>query len=226
MPSAKFSPAYRIHTRRLVVRCWNPEDAPLLKAAVDASLEHLRPWMPWAKNEPTNLQAKINLLRRFRGGFDLGQDFVYGILSRDESQVLDGSGLHTRVGEGALEIGYWIHVDHINQGFATEVAAALTKVAFEINGVDRVEIHCDLDNVRSASVPRKLGFTHEATLRRRAVAESGEPCDAMFWTLFADEFPLSLAARAEIEAFDAAGRSFGELGRAGDQPGHHRYSDV
>mgnify|MGYP006158626091 CR=1 FL=1 len=35
--------------------------------------------------------------------------------------------------------------------------------------IDRVEIHCDPANVRSASVPRKLGFRHEATLHRRAV---------------------------------------------------------
>lgn len=40
------APAYRIVTPRLVIRCWNPPDAPLLKAAIDASLDHLRAWMP------------------------------------------------------------------------------------------------------------------------------------------------------------------------------------
>jgi RimJ/RimL family protein N-acetyltransferase len=52
-------PAYRIHTQRLVLRCWHPTDAPLLKAAIDASLEHLRPWLPWAQYEPTDLHRKI-----------------------------------------------------------------------------------------------------------------------------------------------------------------------
>ena len=52
-------PAYRVHTQRLVIRCWQPEDAPLLKASIDENLEHLRPQMPWAMNEPTDLQAKI-----------------------------------------------------------------------------------------------------------------------------------------------------------------------
>lgn len=33
--------------------------------------------------------------------------------------------------------------------------------------MDRVQIHCDPANERSVSVVRKLGFTHEATLRRR-----------------------------------------------------------
>ena len=45
----------RIDTERLVLRRWRPADAPLLKAAVDASLTHLRPWTPWAVAEPTPL---------------------------------------------------------------------------------------------------------------------------------------------------------------------------
>jgi RimJ/RimL family protein N-acetyltransferase len=199
-------PAYRIHTARLVIRCWNPADAPLLKAAVDASLEHLRPWMPWAENEPQELDKKIDGLRLFRGKFDLGQDFVYGIFNRDESQVVGGTGLHTRAGEGAREIGYWIHADWINQGIATEVSAALTRVAFEIDHVGRVEIHCDPANVRSAAVPRKLGYTYEATLRQRLPLSDGTFRDTMIWTLLAGEYPGSPAARAEIEAFDALGR--------------------
>ena len=48
--------------QRLVLRCWNPADAPLLKAAIDGSLEHLRPWMPWARHEPEALEAKVERL--------------------------------------------------------------------------------------------------------------------------------------------------------------------
>jgi len=206
MPTPIPGPAYRIHTRRLVLRCWDPVDAPLLKAAIDASLDHLRPWMPWAHNEPEDIQKKIERLRSFRGQFDLGQDFVYAIFNRDETQVLGGSGLHTRVGESAREIGYWIHGDHINQGLATEAAAALTRAAFEIDSVNRLDIHCDPRNTRSAAVPRKLGYTHEATLRNRTPFRDGEFVDTMIWTLFADEYPSSPAASTEIEAFDVIGR--------------------
>jgi RimJ/RimL family protein N-acetyltransferase len=198
-------PAYRIHTKRLVLRCYDPMDAPLLKAAIDVNLDHLRPWMPWAKDEPQGLEAKVELIRRFRGEFDLDRDYVYGVFSQDERALLGSTGLHTRVGSEAFEIGYWIHVAHINQGLATETAAALTKVAFEVHRVDRVEIHCDPDNVRSAAVPNKLGYTHEATLRRRTLTAAGERGDLMVWTLFAHQYPQSPAAAAEIEAFDAAG---------------------
>jgi RimJ/RimL family protein N-acetyltransferase len=199
------SPAYRIVTARTVLRCWNPEDAPLLKAATDASVEHLRPWMPWAADHPRPVEATVNLLRRFRGQFDLGQDFVYGIFDRDEKQVLGGSGLHTRLGEGVLEIGYWVHAEHINRGIATEIAAALTRVAFEVNKVRRVEIHCVRENVRSAAVPRKLGYIHEATLAKRTELD-GALRDMMIWSLFEDAYPASPAARADIEAYDALRR--------------------
>ena len=60
--------------------------------------------------------------------------------------------------------------------------------------------------MRSAAVPRKLGYLHEATLRERQRAPDGRPWDTMIWTLLAAEYPRSPAAAAEIEAFDALGR--------------------
>jgi RimJ/RimL family protein N-acetyltransferase len=202
------APPYRIETKRLVIRCWNPVDAPLLKEAIDASIKHLRPWMPWASHEPTALSDKVELLRGFRGRFDLDQDFAYALFARDESEVLGGAGLHTRVGDGAFEIGYWIRADAIGRGLATETAAALTRVAFELCGVDRVEIRVDPANERSATIPRKLGFAEEAILRRRLPPMTGEgPLrDATVFTLFAEQYPTSPCARAPITAaYDAAG---------------------
>ncbi|MBX3002270.1 MAG: GNAT family N-acetyltransferase [Caldilineaceae bacterium] len=200
------TPPYRIETTRTVIRCWNPTDAALVKDAIDNSLDHLREWMPWAMNEPVTLEAQAQKLRRFRSLFDQDKDYIYAIFNQDESLVLGGTGLHTRVGKGAFEIGYWIRASHINQGFATEISAALTRAAFELCSVARMEIHCDPHNVRSAAVPRKLGYTHEATLRQRTVTPTGDPRDTMIWALFADEFPPSPAASAQIRAYDLSGQ--------------------
>jgi RimJ/RimL family protein N-acetyltransferase len=198
-------PPYRIETERLVVRCWDPRDAPLLKDAIDASLDHLRPWMPWARDEPQTLDEKVELLRRFRGQFDFGQDFVYAIFSGDESEVVGGTGLHTRVGEDAFEIGYWIRASRAREGLATEAVAALTKVAFDVSEVERVEIHVDPENTPSLGVPRKLGFEEEATLRRRIPAVEGVRRDEVVFSLFRDEHHGTPVAAARLAAFDAAG---------------------
>lgn len=200
-------PPYRIETERLTIRCWQPRDAPLLGDAIDSSLDHLRPWMPWAHEEPRSLDERLELLRGFRGRFDLGADFVYGIFASDESEVIGGSGLHRRVGSGALEIGYWIRASQVGRGLARETTAALAKAAFQVCGVDRVEIHVDPANEPSLRVPLALGFTEEATLRRRLPSTEGEPPrDSVVFALFADELDGSPVARAELDAFDVLGR--------------------
>ncbi|MCB9159025.1 MAG: GNAT family N-acetyltransferase [Caldilineaceae bacterium] len=205
MTVAAQGPAYRIETARTVLRCWQPADAPLLAAAIAASVEHLRPWMPWVAAEPMEFAQRVKLMRRFRAGFDRDDDYVYGIFTPDESAVLGGTGLHTRLGNDALEIGYWIHADHVRQGLAGEIAAALTKVAFAVHGVHRVEIHCDPLNTASASVPRKLGFVHEATRRQDEHRPDGSYRDTMIWTMLEDEFASSPAAQADIRAYDVLG---------------------
>jgi RimJ/RimL family protein N-acetyltransferase len=200
------SPPYRIVTERMVVRCYDPGDARLLKESVDSSLDELRPWMPWALNEPQTLEEKVELLRRFRGQFDLGETFVYGLFSSDESELVGGSGLHTRVGPGALEIGYWIRSSQAGQGLATEASAALTRAGFELCGADRIEIHVEPANEPSLRIPLKLGFREEARLRRRLyAAPGGEPRDALIFSLFRTDYPGTPAASAQIEAYDALG---------------------
>ncbi|MFZ1794145.1 MAG: GNAT family N-acetyltransferase, partial [Anaerolineae bacterium] len=169
-------------------------------------LEHIRPWLPFAKDEPQTLEQKVELIRHFRGNFDRDKDYTMGIFDAADKLCLGGCGLHTRIGKGALEIGYWIRASHINQGLATEMAAALTRAAFDFHGVDRVEIHCDPLNERSAAVPRKLGYLHEATLKNRAKDSEGNPRDTMIWTMFRSMYEESTLAKIEMAAFDVAGK--------------------
>lgn len=198
------NPAYRIETDRLIVRCYQPSDAQLLADSVAESVEHLKPWMPWAHAEPEPFEEKQKRMLRFRGMFDLQQDYVYGIFNKDETKLLGGTGLHTRLGADELEIGYWIHKDYVNQGLTTESTAALVKVAFEIVKIHRIEIHCDPANLASASIPRKLGFTHEGTLRENILLLDRWR-DTMIWGLLEDEYPNSPAVKAQIKVFDAHG---------------------
>jgi RimJ/RimL family protein N-acetyltransferase len=139
--------------------------------------------------------------------FDLGQDFIYGVFTRDETEVVGGSGLHTRVGEGALEIGYWLRTSRVGAGLAREAAAALTYVAFRVCEVDRVEIRIDPANERSLGVPRALGFGEEGAFRRRLPAGTdGVPRDMILFAVFRDDFDGLEMSRTKLEAFDALGR--------------------
>jgi RimJ/RimL family protein N-acetyltransferase len=200
------TPPYRIETERLVIRCYEPEDAPLLKAAVDSSIEHLLPWMPWARFEPQSVEDKMELCRMFRGQFDLDQNYVYGIFSRDETEQLGGSGFHKRANEGSLEIGYWVAASAIGRGIATEVTAVQTRAGFELAGLDRIDIQVDPANDRSLAIPRKLGFTEEGRLRRRLEAhENGPLRDSVIFSLLREELEGSRCLEYDYAGYDSVG---------------------
>jgi len=195
---------YRIETERLVVRCYEPRDAPLLKDAIDSSLEHLQPWMPWALDEPQALEQKIELVASFRSTFVAGENFTYGIFAADECELLGGTGLHPRVGPGGLEVGYWVRASATRQGIVTESTAALTRAGFEVCEADRIEIRIEPRNEASFGVPRKLGFLEEATLRRRLPGREGGPLrDVTIFTMFREDCDRGIAPG--IRAFDARG---------------------
>jgi RimJ/RimL family protein N-acetyltransferase len=150
--------------------------------------------MSWAMSEPSTLAVIDARLVRMRDDFHEGREWVYGILDSTEREVLGGVGLHPRSQPDALDIGYWLRVDATGRGYATEAASAITRVAFEGLGVPRLEIRCDPRNVRSAAVPRRLGYRHTRTLEKDSTTPDGRPRDTMVWELTADEFlgrPLS-----------------------------------
>ena len=197
--------AYRVETDRLVLRCWSPEDAPRLRAVLDACDAYLRPWIPFMKDEPRTLKQTAEWLRGIRAAFDLDKTHRYAVFDTEEKNLIGENMLIDRVGPGGLEIGYWTHKDEMGKGIATEASRAMIRVAFEIEKVDRVEIMCAPENMASASIPARLGFSHEATLKKRALDSEGGICDLMVWSLFASDYASSPAATVSLRAYDSMG---------------------
>jgi RimJ/RimL family protein N-acetyltransferase len=173
-------PPAEIRTNRLLLRRWAPDDAALLKGAIDSSLDHLRRWMPWAMNEPTPLEGVRERLELFGANFDRGVEWLYGIFSPDGSRVIGGAGLHPRIRITGLEIGYWIRASETGNGYATEAAGALTAAGMALPHIDHVEIRCDPRNRLSAAIPSRLGYDHVETLKGDE-PEPGLVRETMVW---------------------------------------------
>ncbi len=148
-------PPDEIDAGAAVLRRWLVADLEASCDAVLASLEHLRPWMPWAADFSRASQAEY--LAGCEREWQSAESFNYAMLV--DGAVAGSAGLMARIGPGGLEIGYWVHPAYTRRGLATASSAALTGQAFALPGIDRVQIVHDELNVASGGVPRKLGFT-------------------------------------------------------------------
>ena len=158
--------------------------------------------MPRAWRSPSG--SATSAKRRCASAFRHGDDWIYGLFERDGSALVGGAGLHRRVGPEALEIGYWIRASHVRRGLATEATAALTRLAFEVCGAIRVEIHVDPENTASLAVAERLGYLREATLRRRLppMRPGGPRRDEVVFSLLDEEYESSPSARYAVSGLD------------------------
>ncbi len=195
---------YRIETDRLVIRCYKEADALLLKKSIDESLDHLKPWMPWAKDEPQTLDEKIVRIQKFQTQFEQGEDYVLGVFNKNETQLIASTGLHTRVEPTAREIGYWVNVNYIKEGIATEIVFALTKVGFEIEGLERMVICCHKNNLASIRVAARTGFGLCNNALTHVQKDRSQENEMLNWEITREKYFLNPSVVSLI-AFDDKG---------------------
>lgn len=138
----------------VTLRRWREQDAAALHQMVNESMAHLKPWMPWVANGYPP-EAAAEFLASTVEGWANGTDFNYAIFA--SGRLAGAATLMARVGPGGLEIGYWLHPDHVGRGVATRAVSLLVAEAFR-TGANRVEIVTDVANTRSAAIPKRLGF--------------------------------------------------------------------
>ena len=157
----------------LTLRRWQPGWAEDLAMAVRASLPELSRFLAWAHDGYDVGDARA-FIERADNEWTEGSVFDYAVFAA-HGELVGAAGLMTRVGPGALEIGYWIHSAHCGRGYATATAGALARVALALPGIERVVIRHDAANPASGRVAAKAGFTEVERVQAERVApgESG-----------------------------------------------------
>ena len=183
-------PPERIVGDRVVIRVPRVGDGPALVEAVTASIEHLRPWMPWIKFEPQSVEQREAWIAEQIVARAAGTDFAYFYADpHDDDRIIGGTGFHLRNKPHQLEIGYWTHVAMSGRGVCTEGTRLMTTVALEQPGISEVLICCDAANAASAAIPAKLGYT----MVERSVQEpsaSGETGVHLRWRMAGDAWSV------------------------------------
>jgi RimJ/RimL family protein N-acetyltransferase len=132
-------------------------DAPDLALAIRASLDHLRAWLSWATEDAAQVTAQEQHCRESEAHWSEGTEYAYVLRQSESSPVIGGFDLW-HVEPEVFELGYWVHVDHTGEGYATSCAMALSQVALGALAARRVEIRTDAGNLASVAIPRHLGY--------------------------------------------------------------------
>ena len=166
----------RLETARLVLRCYEAADVEALDGDAIRSIDHIGCFMPNARAEL--LGDRSALIADARRAFEAGERFAYGIFLPDGTFV-GNCGAHW-VDADELNIGYWILLEHLRKGYASEAVRAVTAAGFDA-GVRRFVLNCHPDNAASIGVARSAGFIYLSTDER--VNDSGLRYEEMTWEL-------------------------------------------
>ncbi|MGM8215336.1 GNAT family N-acetyltransferase [Bacillaceae bacterium W0354] len=151
-------------TERLLIRMPKPGDGKVVHEAITASINELKPWLPFAQKEQTEQDVELNIRQAYIS-FLAREDLRLLVFLKETGEFIASSGLH-RIDWTIpkFEIGYWIDSRYSGKGYITEAVKGITDFAIHELNAKRIEIRCDEQNIKSRAIPEKLGFTLEGLL--------------------------------------------------------------
>ena len=126
------------------------------------NLDRLRRWEAWAHGELTEEGTRAYTQMVLR---DWAEGRSVPCAISVDGALVGSIGASLDAYSGVAQLGYWVDLDYEGRGVVTGAARAMLSYLFSVREVERVEIRCAVDNVRSRAVAERLGFTQEGVLR-------------------------------------------------------------
>jgi acetoacetyl-CoA synthetase len=160
----------RIKTTRLQLRATSPSDIDLVWSAT--RFEGFNNGMTW---EPP--ERKEDLFPMIQKNIDAwlgGNAYIFTVELINSELPIGRVVIRKEISPTIWNIGYWIHPDYWNNGYATEAARAIINFGFsELNATNITTAHA-ISNSASKRVIEKLGFKFTRE-NPRGYIKSGEP---------------------------------------------------
>jgi ribosomal-protein-serine acetyltransferase len=145
------------------LRLLEESDAEELYLVVDANRDHLARWLPWAARQ--TLEGTLAFIQGTRRQLATNDGFQAAIV--EDGRIIGMVGFHAISWEHrSTSIGYWLAEAAQGRGIMTSAVRAVADHAFTVWQLNRVEIRAGVGNVRSRSIPERLGFRQEGVLRK------------------------------------------------------------
>lgn len=139
-------------------------DAEVFFQLTDDNRLHLQQWLPWL-HTTTCVEHTKQFISFCVESMEKNESLHTVIIFRGE--IVGISGYNSiNWSNRTASIGYWLAENAQGHGIMTKVVQALTDYAiFHVN-LNKVEIRAATRNTKSRSIPKRLGFKEEGTLRQ------------------------------------------------------------
>ncbi len=141
----------------------NESHADELFNLIESNREYLKEWLPWLDNN-RYLQNTIDFIRITQIQYERNETIQFALLHKE--QIAGIVGFH-RIDwmNRSTAIGYWIGEEYQGRGLITKSCSRVLDYSFGRMGLNRIEIRCATENVKSRAIPERLGFKEEGLIR-------------------------------------------------------------
>lgn len=154
---------------------------------VRANISRLQQWMPWAVDDYSIEHAREWIQRTLDSR---EKDGSFNAIILLEGEIIGTIGYHDlNLSNKHTAIGYWIDHRYEGKGIVTRSSRILIDYLFVEVRLNRIQINCNVDNLRSRAVAERLGFTLEG-IQREVEFLNGKFCDWAVYSLLRSEWKL------------------------------------
>lgn len=145
-----------IQTNRLVLRRYSMADAPALQSIINhPDIAKTTENIP----HPYDIVMAHEWLSKLDDAWNNKERYVYAITLKDTDQLIGTVSL-TQIENHKANLGYWIGVEHWNQGYCTEAVQAFIEFIFDKTNILMIYARHLKINPASGAVILKSGFTY------------------------------------------------------------------
>ncbi len=146
------------------LRQFTPDDAHVVFDTVHRNAEHLMEFMHWMTPDYSREMSRDFIKSSIESRIKR-ESLGYGIFK--SGRLVGAIGYASFDWQSnAAEIGYWIDRQEEGKGIVSRSCIRLIEYAFGDLGMNRIQIRCAAENIRSAAIPERFGFKLEGCLRQ------------------------------------------------------------
>jgi len=142
----------------------NQSHAEELFDLININREYLREWLPWLDNN-RYLQNTIDFIKVCQRQYECNETQQYVVFYKGELCGVVGFHKIDWLNR-STSIGYWIGECYQGKGLITKACSTILDYSFGRMGLNRIEIRCATENLKSRAIPERLGFKEEGFIRQ------------------------------------------------------------